>query len=128
MTSRRTLLASAIGLLVAPFANSIAIQPFDRNSFIKRVRAGERIAIWFHAPWCPTCQLQEQAILRLADEGFELDVVKVDFDASADLRRVLRVPTQSMFILFQDGKELARSIGHVRAEQIREVLEKRGRA
>lgn len=121
--SRRKFLAGVMASCAAGPVNAINILDFDRNNFIKRVRAGDRLAIWFHAPWCPTCQLQEQAIARLADDGFELDIVKVDFDTSASLRRVLRVPTQSMFILFDGGKELARSIGYVRAEQIKVILE-----
>ena len=106
-------------------ARAIEIIEFDQKYFVERVRAGDRIAIWFHAPWCPTCKIQEQALQVLEEDDIDIQIMRVDFDESHKLRETLRVPTQSMWILFDNGKEVTRVIGAVRIEQIREILKKK---
>lgn len=63
--------------------------------------------------WCATCSRQEVVVAELlAEPRFkDLAVMVAKFDREIALRRRLRVVMQGTFVVFKDGRELARSTG-----------------
>jgi thiol-disulfide isomerase/thioredoxin len=63
--------------------------------------------------WCSTCSRQEMVVAELLKEPrfSNLTIFIADFDRELDLRRRLRVVAQGTFVVFKDGKEVARSTG-----------------
>jgi thiol-disulfide isomerase/thioredoxin len=100
-----------LGSLV--FVGAMAAAPFDRAAFDKLVAAGTPVVVQFHADWCPTCKVQAPIVEQvLADPKFKgVKLLVADFDSEKDLKKALRVSTQSTFVVFKGGKEVARSTG-----------------
>ena len=102
-------LATAL-LCVVAFASPA---PFDKAAFDKAVAAGEPVIVQFHADWCPTCKAQAPIVAEILREPRMKDVrfFIADFDTEKDLKKALTVYSQSTFVVYKGGKEVARSTG-----------------
>jgi thiol-disulfide isomerase/thioredoxin len=115
--SRLSLLARAAmvaGLLGASsLAQALDIKPFSAQALAAAQKAGQPVAVHFHAGWCPTCRKQATALEQLKSDK-SLDAVTVlvaDYDAERDLRRTMKVRSQSTLVVFKGAEERARLAG-----------------
>ncbi len=113
------------GLFVAAAAWA-AVKSFDQASFEAAQAAGKPILVEVHADWCPTCRAQDPIISELTREpknaGFV--VLRVDFDNQKDVVRRFRAQYQSTLIVFKGKKEVSRSTGETRKDEIAAQLAK----
>ncbi len=100
-------------VLMVGAANASALEIVDYNgkSLADSITAGKKTLIWFHASWCATCKAQELVLAKIPKDQNKTVIIKVDFDTATKLRRELKVATQSTFLIYKDGKEIARSVG-----------------
>jgi thioredoxin 1 len=88
------------------------VQAVTDADFAARVLESDRpVVVDFWAAWCPPCRLMNPVIAELALEHPELLFVTLDADANQQTlidHGVLSMPT---FLLFRDGRELARLVG-----------------
>jgi thiol-disulfide isomerase/thioredoxin len=112
MKSLVKLIASLAFALFAMAASS-ASMPFEQAAFDKAVAAGGPVIVQFHADWCPTCRAQAPLVKQELAEPKMKDVkfFVANFDTEKDLKKALKVSTQSTFVVFKGGKEVARSTG-----------------
>ena len=113
-----------MGLIsIAAFAGSA---PFDKAAFDKAVAAGEPVIVQFHAEWCPTCRAQTPIVAELLRDPKMKDVKLfiADFDAEKDLKKALKVYSQSTFVVFRGGKEVGRSTGQTQRAVIEATFAK----
>lgn len=112
-----TLLFWALGAAAAPFAQA---------EFDKAVAAGGPVVVQFHADWCPTCKTQQPIVAKLLAEPRmkAVQLFVADFDNEKALKKSLRVSTQSTFVVFKGGKEVARSTGQTTRETIESTFAK----
>lgn len=125
-TQRRTLLAFAAALLVAPSLPARAAgDGFERGAFDAAIAAGEPVLVDITAAWCPVCRVQQDILADLsADPKFAgIRILAVDFDAQKDVVRSFGARSQSTLILFADGKEVGRSVGDTDPARIAALLE-----
>lgn len=81
------------------------------------------MAVHFHADWCPTCKQQEKALTQLkAEPGLDVTVLVADYDKEKDLRKAMKVRTQSTLVVFKGSEEKARLAGDTAADKIRTAL------
>lgn len=115
--------AAVSGLLLAGAALAAAV-PFNQAAFDKAVAAGEPVVVQFHADWCPTCRAQAPVVAEvLAEPRLKpLKFFVADFDSERELKRTLKVTTQSTFVVFKAGKEVARSTGQTQRAAIEDIL------
>jgi thiol-disulfide isomerase/thioredoxin len=123
-------------LLLKPFAALLwlclcvgawaAATPFDQAAFDKAVAAGGPVVVQFHADWCPTCKAQAPIVSQLLAEPKlkDLKFFVADFDNEKALKKSLRVSTQSTFVVFKGGKEVARSTGQTTRAAIESTFDK----
>lgn len=99
---------------------------FERSTFDQLQKEGKPILVAVHADWCSTCKTQAPIISKLLkqDKYKNITELKVDFDAQKDVVKSFKVPMQSTLIVFNDGKELARSTGETSAAKIEALLSK----
>lgn len=126
--SRLSLLARAAmvaGLLGASsLAQALDIKPFSAQALAAAQKAGQPVAVHFHAGWCPTCRKQATALEQLKSDK-SLDAVTVlvaDYDAERDLRKTLKVRTQSTVIVFNGTTERARVAGETDSAKLAAAL------
>lgn len=118
MTAAMTLFAS-VSLAKEPL-------PFDAKAFEAAQKEGKTIVLSFRADWCPACRKQEPNLKTVLDEKKFANVVafKVEFDDAPNERKRFRVFKTSTLVVFKGHEEVTRRMGLVRAEQIREHLDK----
>ncbi len=113
------------GLFLAAAAWAVG-KPFDQAGFEAAQAAGKPILVEIHADWCPTCRAQEPVISGLMQEPKNSDfiVLRVDFDNQKDMVKHFRAQYQSTLIVFKGKKEVSRSTGETRKDEIAAQLAK----
>ena len=111
-------------LLMVMVANASALEIVDYNgkSLADSITTGKKTLIWFHATWCATCKAQELVLAKIPKDQSQTVIVKVDFDTATKLRRELKVATQSTFLIYKDGKEVARSVGVTDPTELKKLI------
>jgi thioredoxin 1 len=123
LSARLLTFFSALLMSVAAWATSV---PFDQAAFDKAVAAGQPVIVQFHADWCPTCKTQAPIVAEILKDPKMKDVqlFVADFDKEKALKKSLRVSTQSTFVVFKGGKEVARSTGQTARPAIESTFAK----
>ncbi len=113
-------------LVLAPLAQALELRPFDTAALSALQGAGKPVAVHFHDEWCPTCVNQKRSLEQLkADARLkDMTVLVADFDQEKDLRRQLKVRSQSVLVVFKGQDEVARSAGETKPEPLRLTLSK----
>ncbi|MBI1869167.1 MAG: thioredoxin family protein [Methylocystis sp.] len=127
MLDRRALLT--LFLLAGVFTNIRADaaerMQFTPAAFAAAKKAGKSILVDISASWCSTCQAQEVALRRLAnDPKFKtLTIFEVDFDAQKEAVRSFNARWQSTLIVFKGEREMGRSLADTDPASIATLLE-----
>jgi len=123
------MLIRAVFALFALCASGLALAvgtPFDQAAFAKGQQSGKPILVAVHADWCPTCRAQDPLLSDLLKrpEFKDFSAYRVDFDTQEDVVKKFKVPMQSTLLLFKGGKEVARSTGETRRDELIAFLKK----
>lgn len=85
------------------------------------------VLIDYFATWCGPCKMMHPILDDLKKQmGDRVKIVKIDVDVPANRQSVYTYQIQSVptLMLFQKGRMLWRQSGMVRAEQLKEIIEK----
>lgn len=119
----RRLLITATALLslgASALAQALEIKPFTAEALAAAQAAGQPVAVHFHAEWCTTCKQQEKVLAQLKTEsGLDLTLLVADYDKEKDLRRALKVRSQSTLVVFRGKEEKARLGGDTEPAKFR---------
>lgn len=108
----------------ASLAVALDIQPYSPETLATKQKAGEAVALHFHADWCPTCRAQEKVFNGWkGDAAVPGTLLIVNYDKERELKRQLGVRTQSTVIAYKGGKETGRLAGDTDPKALRAVLE-----
>jgi thioredoxin 1 len=84
---------------------------------------GNVAVVDFSAEWCGPCKMLGPVLEELSNElSGEMSFLNVDVDENADLAINYRIQSIPAVLVFKDGAEVARQIGFVPKEQIKEWL------
>ena len=85
--------------------------PYEKETFERAVAAGGPVALHVSSDWCPTCKAQKPVVDALLKEPSmrALRFFVADFEAEKALRRSLQVEQHGTFVIFRNGREVARS-------------------
>ena len=110
-------------LAAAGWAQALTITPYSAQALAAAQQAGQPVAVHFHADWCTTCKQQEKALTQLKTEpGLDITVLVANYDLEKDLRKTMKVRTQSTLVVFKGNEEKARLAGDTAPDKIRAVL------
>lgn len=78
--------------------------------------------LFFHAGWCPECRSFKQAITNGEIPG-GTQVLEVNYDTSADLKKQHGVTLQSTFVkVDSSGKQISKWVGYGKDKSLQAVL------
>ena len=118
----RSLIATSL-LAAVTLAQAMTIVPYTPQALATAQKAGQPVAVHFHAEWCPTCKLQEKALNQMvAEPGLDITVLVADYDKEKDLRKSMNVRTQSTLVVFKGTEEKTRLAGETAPDKIRSAL------
>ncbi len=125
MNLRSVLVAMFAALLCATTAWAGEL-PYDKTAFDKALAEGKPVIVDFFADWCPTCKAQKPHVQSLLGEAKmkEVTLFIADYDKEKDLKKALRVTQQSTFVVFKSGKEVGRSTGQTKKEDLAALFAK----
>lgn len=103
MTYTRLIAMSAL-MLATSVAHALTIAPYSAAALASAQKAGEPVALHFHATWCSTCKAQDKAFNELqSDPSLKLTVLQADYDTEVDLKKQLKVRSQSTLIVYREA-------------------------
>jgi len=76
----------------------------------------------FGAPWCGHCQTAQPAVEEVLTEHPELTHIKVYDGKGKPLGRAFHVKLWPTLILLRDGREVARLVRPLRADEVRQLV------
>lgn len=119
-------IAFALGLGISTMALAAGWSDFDNAAFKKAQDSGATVLVDFHATWCPVCAQQKPALDKLlADKEFQgVKAFVADYDTQTDLKKQMKIVSQSTLVVFKGGKEIARSTGVTDPAELRALLRK----
>lgn len=82
-----------------------------------------KVLVDFYANWCGPCKMLRPILESIASERSDKKIVSIDVDEAEDLAREYGIISIPCVILFEDGKEVNRSIGLKSKSEIEGMLE-----
>lgn len=89
------------------------MQYFDNANFESEVLNNEGpVLVDFFATWCGPCKMVSPLLEQVSEEmGDKIKIGKLDIDQSPELASKYGVMSIPTFIMFKDGKEVAKNVG-----------------
>ena len=108
----------------ATVAHALQVTDFTPAAYAAAKSSGNRYVLNFHAPWCPVCRKQTDALKSLQQnpELEKFTILNVDYDSSTELRKELKVVRQSTVIVFDGETEVSRKVGVTDRNELRNLL------
>jgi thioredoxin 1 len=85
------------------------------------------VALEFGTDWCGHCRAAEQHIASALSANPQVQHIKVEDGPGRPLGRSFRVKLWPTFVVLKDGKELARVVRPLDANEVRQAIEQAAR-
>ena len=77
------------------------------------------VLVEFWASWCPPCKMMEPILDELSEElSNKVKIVKINTDQNPSISKQYQIMSVPTIIIFDKGREVARSIGAQSKQQI----------
>ena len=120
-------LAVAAALMtLSAWAAALEMKPYSATELSAMQQKGRPVAVHFHADWCATCVSQTQSLQALKTDAQlqGMTVLVADYDKEKDLRKSMKVRSQSVMVVFKGTAEVERLAGKTGAADIKTALMK----
>ncbi len=108
-------------LAITTWANALELKPFSQSELSAVQQQGRPVIVHFHADWCSTCVAQAKSLEALkADPQLKaVTVLVADYDTEKELRKSMKIRSQSVMVVFKGPQEVARLAGQSQASDIK---------
>lgn len=80
-----------------------------------------RTLVDFYADWCGPCKMMG-SLLEDMEESLKVDILKVNTDTCPNLATKMGVMSIPTLVIMENGKEVARHIGFMPAEELENFI------
>lgn len=103
-----------------PDSKKQAVRIVTSENFDELIKSKKPVLIDFSASWCGPCQMMAPVIHEMGESEGEKDyiVASLDIDEVPDIAARYNVMSVPTFMIFQDGKDVARMLGAMPKEMI----------
>ena len=111
-----------VGLLaMATWANALELKPFSQSELSAVQQQGRPVVVHFHADWCSTCVAQAKSleVLKADPQLKAVTVLIADYDKEKELRKSMKIRSQSVMVVFKGPQEVTRLAGQSQASDIK---------
>jgi len=117
---------SAFLVTASAWASALELKPFSTAELSAIQQQGKPVAVHFHADWCSTCVGQARSLdtLKSDPQLLGMTVLVADYDKERDLRKSMKVRSQSVMVVFKGTQEVGRLAGKTGAGDIKSALVK----
>lgn len=95
------------------------LKHYSENNFDEVIKS--KVLVDFYANWCGPCKMLSPILEQLASE-VDIDIIKVNVDKYQDLAREYKVMSIPCLILFDNEKEIKRTLGFMPKEKLKEFI------
>jgi thiol-disulfide isomerase/thioredoxin len=80
---------------------------YDVSKLQEALATGQKVALFFHASWCPSCRALDSAInTEISTIPADTLIVKVDYDTNTELKQKYGVTSQHTTVLIDRDMNL----------------------
>ncbi len=91
----------------------------NKNNFDDEVlNYNKKVLVDFNANWCGPCRMLKPILDEIAIDNKEIKIVSINVDDEEELSSKYNVVSIPCLVLFENGKEIKRSIGLVSKDDI----------
>ena len=101
------------------------VKQISEKDFKKVINNKEkRVLVDCYADWCGPCKMISPIIDELSSEIDTCDFYKLNVDEAEDISREYGVMSIPTVLVFENGKEVSRSVGLKSKEELTEIITK----
>ena len=86
------------------------------------LKSDKKVLVDFNATWCGPCRMLAPIIEQIKEERKDIKVLSIDVDEEEDLAREYGIMSIPCLIVFENGKEINRSVGFMPKEDVEELI------
>jgi thioredoxin 1 len=91
----------------------------NKDNFENEVlKSDKKVLVDFNATWCGPCRMLGPVLEEISKENDKVQIVSIDVDDNEELASNYRVSSIPCLVLFENGKEVNRSIGFKPKDEI----------
>jgi thiol-disulfide isomerase/thioredoxin len=84
-----------------------AYKDYSESAIKSEQEAGQKVVLFFHAPWCPFCKAANTAFLNnISQIPAGVTVLKTDYDSNTELKKKYGVTYQHTFVQIDNNGNL----------------------
>ena len=100
------------------------IKEIKENEFENVVlKSNEKVLVDFYANWCGPCRMLRPILDEIASDRSDTKIVSIDVDEANELASKYGIISIPCVILFENGKEIKRSVGLKSKSEIESMIE-----
>lgn len=113
-------------MTLSAWASALDLKPFSAGELSALQQQGKPVAVHFHADWCSTCVKQAKSLEALKSDSQlkGMTVLVANYDDEKDLRKGMKIRSQSVMVVFKGAQEVARVTGQTGASDIKAAFVK----
>lgn len=101
----------------------MAIVKVTKGNFEEEVlKSDKKVLVDFWASWCGPCMMLSPLVDEIASEVSDLKVAKVNVDEENELAEKFNIMSIPCLVVFENGKEVKRSVGFIPKEEIKKLI------